>query len=246
MSGIDPLVETIRKEAKSGIWSNGVNLARAGKVVLESRTDAELVLRIRAPGRPVPWTAVLYPNDDAWECDCPSKVDPCEHVVAAVLTVQQAQTQAVPVAVAAERFARVLYRFTRAESGLALRRAIVDPDGNERALDQSLTALLADPAEAAKLQLEKCDLQADRLLDRPTRVALHPDKLNALLQILEPARNVLLDGRPVAISGDVVFPQVVVEDQGPQIAVRLQRDARVTEVVSPGVALCTDALCRLG
>src|SRR5690348_10460843 len=102
-AAITQLVEAIRKEAKSGIWSSGVNMSRAGKVTLESRTDSEIVLRVRAPGRPVPWSAVLYPADEAWECDCPSKVDPCEHVVAAALTLQQAQTQDAPLAAAKER-----------------------------------------------------------------------------------------------------------------------------------------------
>ena len=54
-------------------------------------------LRVRAAGRTVPVTVVLYPGDapgdDAWECDCPSRVDPCEHVVAAAVSLQQAQAQ---------------------------------------------------------------------------------------------------------------------------------------------------------
>ena len=35
------------------------------------------------------------------------------------------------------------------------------------------------------------------MLEKPTRVALTPEKLDALLQVLRPARTVLLDGRPV-------------------------------------------------
>ncbi len=245
-AAIAALLEAVRKEAKPGIWSSGVNLSRAGKAVLESQTPEETVMRVRAAGRPVPWTSVLYPKDEAWECDCPSKVDPCEHVVAAVLTLQQATTQGAAVPVAAARFSRVLYRFSRVDGGLALARFIAHPDGTEAKLETSLAALLADPAQAAKLQVEQCDLQADRLLERQTRGAMHPDKLDALLQILEPARNVLLDGKPVAISGEPVLPRVIVEDQGPQLTVTLARDPRLGDVVSPGVGICGDSLCRLG
>ena len=87
------LLELIRSEAKSGLWSSGVNLARGGAVAQESRTGSEVVLRVKAAGRPVPWTAILYPGDEAWECNCPGRVDPCEHVVAAAIVLQQAEQQ---------------------------------------------------------------------------------------------------------------------------------------------------------
>ncbi len=246
MSTLVQLLEAIRKEAKPGIWSTGVNLARAGKVVLESQTDAEIVLRVRAPGRPVALSAVLYPADEAWECDCPGRVDPCEHVVAAVLSLQQSQTQSVPVPAAAARWARVVYRFSRVDRGLQLTRELAQPDGSAVKLEGTLAGLLADPAQAAKLQVEQCDLNADRLLERQTRGAMQPEKLDALLQILEPARNVLLDGKPVAVSGEPVLPRVLVEDRGQELAVSIAKDPRVTELVSAGVALCGDTLCRLG
>ena len=75
---------------------------------------------------------------------------------------------------------------------------------NARPLEGSLQSLLARPAEAAQLQVEQHDLTADRMLERPTRVALTPEKLDALLQTLRPARTVLLDGRPVAVADEVV------------------------------------------
>ncbi len=85
-----PLLASIRKRCKSGLWSQGVTLARAGGVAVESQTAEEIVLRVRAPGRPVAPTVVLYPTENEWECDCPSRVSPCEHVAAAAIVLGEA------------------------------------------------------------------------------------------------------------------------------------------------------------
>jgi superfamily II DNA or RNA helicase len=246
MSATAQLLEAVRKAARPGIWSTGVNLSRAGAVALQAQTAQEMELRVRAPGRSVALTVTLYPQDEAWECDCPGRVDPCEHVVAAAISVQQAERQEAPLQAAASRWARVVHRFTRVDGGLQLERALVHADGREEPLEGSLTALLARPAQAATVQIEQTDLNADRLLERRTRGALPPERLDALLRALEQARNVLLDGRPVAISEEVVLPRAVVEDRGAQLVVTVTRDPRITEVLSPGVALCGDALARLG
>lgn len=240
------LLDSIRAEAKPGIWANGVNLARAGAVAVQERSGKEIVLRVRAPGRAVPWTVVLYPEDDAWECDCPGKVDPCEHAVAAAIALSQSESQAAPLPEAEARWARVVYRFTRFEGGLRLQRTIARSGQGESPLEGSLQAILARPAEAAQLQVEQHDLIADRLLERPTRLALAPEKLDALLQVLRPARTVLLDGRPVAVADEPLLPRAVAQDRGADVVVTVEKDPRVEEVVSPGVALAADALCRLG
>ncbi|HLL55920.1 MAG TPA: SNF2-related protein, partial [Myxococcaceae bacterium] len=246
MSEIAQLLEAVRKEARPGIWTNGVNLSRAGAVVLQAQNGDELELRVRAPGRSVPVTVILTPKYESWECDCPSKVDPCEHVVAAAISIQQAEKQEAPLQSAASTWSRVVYRFTRVEGGLDLHRALAHANGTEEPLEGSVASLLAKPAVAASLQVEQSDLNADRLLERRTRGALTPEKLDALLRALDSARNVLLNGRPVAISNEVVLPRAIVEDRGGQLVVTVARDPRVTEVVSAGVALCGDALARLG
>ncbi|ATB30276.1 DEAD/DEAH box helicase [Melittangium boletus] len=246
MSALAQLQEAVRKEARPGIWTVGVNLARSGAVALQKRTDKELQLRVKAPGRTVALTVSLYPGDDVWECDCPSQVDPCEHVVAAAIAVQQAEKQDAPMEVAATRWSRVVYRFSRVEGGLELHRHIAHADGTTEPLDESLALVLAKPARAAKLQVEQSDLLADRLLEKRTRGALPPERLEALLKVLEPARNVLLDGQPVAVSDEIVYPRALVEDRGGQIVITVAKDPRITDVVSPGVAVCADALARLG
>ena len=84
------LVESLRKAAPAGIWSSGVKLSRADAVAVESQDAEEVVLRVRAPGRPVAPTVVLYPGQRDWDCDCPGRMRPCEHIVAAALVLAQA------------------------------------------------------------------------------------------------------------------------------------------------------------
>ncbi|HZI14352.1 MAG TPA: DEAD/DEAH box helicase, partial [Myxococcus sp.] len=126
-------------------------------------------------------------------------------------------------------------------------RALVHADGKEEPLEGSLASLVAQPAKAATLQVENADLLADRILEqRRTRGPLAPETLEAVLKVLENARNVLLDGRPVAVSDEPIVPRAVVEDRSGQLAVTVTKDPRITGVVSPGVALAGDALARLG
>ncbi|MBS2032280.1 MAG: DEAD/DEAH box helicase [Deltaproteobacteria bacterium] len=246
MSALSDLLAALREEALSGIWANGVKLARAGAVSLESQEANELVFRVRAPGRPVPWTSVLHPADGDWECDCPGKVDPCEHVVAAAIAAQQGESQGAPLQATEATYSRVGYRFSRADNGLALARSIVAADGSQTPLEGTLAGLLADSSKSKQLQVEQHDLVADRLLERPTRGPLRPEQLARILETLAPAKRVFLDGQPIAINEEPVYPRAIVEERGPDLALTLARDPRVTEVLAAGAALCGDVLARLG
>ena len=267
MSVTAELLEAVREEARPDTWSAGTGLARSGAVSVQSVGQEEAVLRVRVTGRPTPLTTVLYPEDDIWECDCRGKVDPCEHVVAAALVLHQsvtqrapaprapaprAPTQAMPARPAAARPGtapkpeRMVYRFKRVDGGLQLERLLVRPDNTARLLARSLASVLANPVEAARIQVEPCDLLADKLLLRPTKGALAPERLDALLRVLEPARTVIFDGTLVSVSSEPLLPRVTVEDRSEQTVLKVDRDPRVTEVVGPGLALCGDTLCKLG
>ncbi|MES1166164.1 MAG: SWIM zinc finger family protein, partial [Verrucomicrobiota bacterium] len=91
---LDALLALVRKRCKPALWSQGVTMARAGAVAVESSTPDEIVLRVRAPGKIVPATAVLYPTGSEWECDCPSRMSPCEHVAAAAISLSGAERPA--------------------------------------------------------------------------------------------------------------------------------------------------------
>jgi len=247
------IVASLRRASKAGVWSAGVNLVRAGAVTVESQSDEEIVLRVRVSGRAVPAQVVLYPGEDEWDCDCPGRQRPCEHLTAAAIALGQAGQSSdecadggKPIKASAEVWSRVAYRFSQAEEGLTLRRFVVRADGSETPLPGSLSALLSRPAEARSLQVEQCDLQADRLLETSARAILPPSKLDALIQVLVGCRMVFLDGRQVAMSEQEVLPQAVVTDRDDGVAVTIRRDPRVVAVPSAGVVLIGDELARHG
>ncbi len=255
MSRLDAFLALVRRNCRPGIWSQGVTLARAGGVVVDTRTDEEIVLRVRTPGRPVAPTVVLYPGEREWDCDCGGRVAPCEHIAAAAIALAPAEKTddgdaanrpAIALATVARSFRHVIYRFSRAGSGLRIERAVGTDDGQAVKLLGTLSGLLAKPDEAATLQIEEFDLKADLLLEAGTRGILPPTKLEALLRLLVGARHILLDGVPVASVEEEVRPRAILVDHGGDVVVTIVKDERVVEVVSPGIGLLADgALARM-
>ncbi len=235
------LLDAIREEAKPALWANGVKLARAGAAALEKQQGAEFVFRVKPPARPVALTVYLTP-DDSWECSCDGAVDPCEHVIAAAIALTQGGERP---ATTAQTWTRLVYRFSKVEQGLTVRRELLHADGCVEKLETSLQSLVA-AGKARALQLENGDLLADRVLEKPWRGALPADRLDGLLGLLSSSKQILLEGRPVAFSPDVVLPRVRVTDDGGDFVVTIYADPRVSEVLAPGVARCGDVVCRLG
>ena len=235
------LLDAIRAESKPALWANGVKLSRANAVALEKQQGNEFVFRVKPANRPVAHTVYLTP-DDAWECSCDGAIDPCEHVIAAAITLAQGGTA---VATAAQTWTRLVYRFSKVEQGVTVTRELLHADGRVEPLPASLQSMVAT-GQARELQVENGDLLADRILERPWRGALPPDRLLGLLGLLSTARNILLDGQPVAFTNEVMLPRVKVEDQGGDVVVTIHTDPRVSEVISPGVARCGEIVCQLG
>src|SRR5262245_2064628 len=120
-----PLLESVRQACLPGLWSQGVKLARDGSPLVESSSSTEIVLRVRAPGQAVAPTVMLYPLDKEWACDCPSKVDPCAHVAAAVIAMTQTGQRGDEPVPTPRIPAHVSYRFVRKERTLLLERFLV-------------------------------------------------------------------------------------------------------------------------
>jgi superfamily II DNA or RNA helicase len=247
-SSLTKVIASLRRACKPGIWSSGVNLVRAGAVTVESRNEEEVVLRVRSQGRAVPAQVVIYPTEDEWDCDCPGRMRPCEHLSASAIALAQAEGEggdAKPLPTA-ESWSRISYRFSTVDGGVTLRRTIVKGDGSEVPLDGTLSALLSRPADAKSVHVEQCDLQADRLLESGARGILPPSKLDALIRVLLGCRMVFLDGRQVAMSEEEVLPSAVVTDAGDGVVITIRRDPRVTAVPSAGVVLVGDEIARHG
>ena len=74
---LEALRDAVHAKATERTWSQGVALARDGRVVgrkpATSGADgepAEIELEVRVPGRPTPFEVTLYPAHGDWECSC--------------------------------------------------------------------------------------------------------------------------------------------------------------------------------
>ncbi|HMG22488.1 MAG TPA: hypothetical protein VK607_14245, partial [Kofleriaceae bacterium] len=68
---LEALRDAVRAEATERTWSQGVALARDGRVAGRSggRKD-EIELDVRVPSKPTPFEVVLRPTHGEWECTC--------------------------------------------------------------------------------------------------------------------------------------------------------------------------------
>jgi len=227
------LLDAVRKACPSGIWSQGVKLAREGAVSVEAQSDNEVTLRVRAPRLAVPPTVVLYPNDEEWTCDCAGKIDPCEHVVAATIALSQGTSPSGEVAPKpAAPKAHVGYRLVRQNQSLYLQRAIVPDNGPEQPLRGPLASVVA---KGGPLLPTHEDLAFDRVVGPQPRVFLPVVRMPEILGLLASAGDVTLDGAPVKCSGDLVTPRAIVRDTESGVALRIERDPAIQDVVGRGV-----------
>src|SRR5688572_29084083 len=137
------LHEAVHEEASSRVWSQGVTMCRDDRVTGRSSSDAEVVLDVRLPGRPVRFTVVLYPGDGEWDCDCGGREAVCSHVVAAVLATEQAQAAGAALPTSRKAGATLRYRLKPQAGGLALTRLALGADGSETRIEAQLPSILA-------------------------------------------------------------------------------------------------------
>jgi superfamily II DNA or RNA helicase len=243
---MEALQSAIRRACGAQVWSQGVRLAREDAVTGESADDSEAVLRVKAPGRAVAPTVVLYLEDGEWECDCPNSEDTCAHVVAAIVALVQARKDGRALPASQRTGGKVRYRFRRDGGGLALERAIVAPDGKEHPVAETLSAVVSGRVPGPSVSPEQADLNVDRILGTRVRGRLPADRIIHVLTALAAHREVFLDDARIEISDEVLLPRGVVEDTPSGARLVIDKDPRIDEVVTLGVARCGQVLHRLG
>ena len=238
------LLEAIREQCRPGLWSQGVEMARSGAVTVESRSADEIVTRIRAPGRPVAPTALLYPADEEWTCDCGSPIDPCAHIAAAIIALNQADQNGQQMASSQQREGHLVYALRDERGYLALERIIVSPAGDAKPLAESLCS----PAGRARVGIEPSheDLHIDRLLlaDRSTQFS--GTRLMSLLGALASCPHVQWQGKEVRVSIEKITPRGRLFDEKATVVLELSRDPAIEAVLVRGIALVRGTLHPLG
>jgi len=242
----DGWFETIRKTAERGVWSRGVELARADRVRAEREDAARAVLRVEdaALSR---WPTVTLTLDQRgssstfdWDCDCGGNEDPCEHVAAGAIALRRARSEgrALP---GAEHVvgARLRYELRRQRGGFVLLRCAIQGETTEL-IEASLRALASRVPATLRVDAEEVDHEIEALLGgRVEGNALIPvGLLPKLLRLLARGREVWFEGKPVAVSLETVGPTAVVEDMPGGFRLRLEGDGDVTEALGSELALC--------
>ena len=239
LAALQALLANVRRRSPSMRLAQAAELARPGNVLSQRETDDEAMLLVQVPGWSVPATAMLYPAEGEWACDC-GGADPCAHVVAAAMALEFAHRTGAPLPSAGSVQASLRYTLTAARDGLRLARAIVGPGDEVRPLDGAL----ADTGVA--ISTTDADLAVDRRCDPRGDGLIAASDTAALLSALAACDDVRFDGRAVRVSTDEVLPRAWVEDHPKGFALRIERDPAVAAVVAPGVADTGDALRPLG
>lgn len=240
---MDELFETVRGEAERGVWSRGVELARSAAVTRERHEGGELLLRVRPSSGVIHPTVLLYLEDAEWECDCPGREDPCEHVAAAVIALRRAARDGreLPLTGEGDGAGKVVYRLTRTGDGLAFERFIVQGE-NETRLETTLTSLATGRASGPEVSPTQADLAVERALGTRHSGPMPRGVMRSLLRALEACTDVFLDGEPIRTSGERVITVVRLLDhpEGFQLLVGLEPE--VEEDLGAGFVRCGDEL----
>ena len=81
----------LKEECLPGVWSKGVALSRNSKSIERvSNPDekSEMKFKIQTTERMLAFQVTIWPKDNDSHCNCGSKIEPCHHVVAIALAVQ--------------------------------------------------------------------------------------------------------------------------------------------------------------
>jgi superfamily II DNA or RNA helicase len=194
----DPF-EEVRRTAPADAWSKGVTLARGGSVRLESDDGEEIVARVAVPGSPLTPRVSLYPGDGAWECDCGSVLEACEHVAAVVIARRHKVASS-------DRKSPIEYRLFRSPEGIRLERG-VEIDSRFQAIEIPLDRLTDTPFEASPE-----DFEIEKALRGNYRGPIERGAAPRVLEALSRSRNVTLDGSPIRVSAEPMVRPIVVED----------------------------------
>jgi superfamily II DNA or RNA helicase len=246
LADLEALRDALREAASTRVWSQGVTLAREQRVAGRAAGEREATLEVRVPSRPTPFTVVLYPQDQEWDCDCGGREAACSHAVAAALALIEAHGRGQALPVSAKAGATLSYRLTPDPAGLRVQRVAVAADGSEQPIDASVASIVAGRVPGPKLATHDVDLLFDQMLGTRPNAAWGADRVDRLLTALAEAGDVRLDGVKVRCSAEPVLPRAVLDDD-PAGGVELRLEAPTGAVaVALGVARLGDTLRPIG
>ena len=215
---LEALRDAVHAKATERTWSQGVALARDGRVVGRKPASSdrnapenapEIELEVRVPGRPTPFEVTLYPAHGDWECSCDGGLV-CSHVVAGVLSaVNAAKTGGEVPGDGARGLATIRYLLTPAPGGVMVDRVLVRKDRDRTEPFTGSLLSLVGTGKASAIATIEADLTADQLITARGG-PINGDRLDRLLEVLADARDVRWKGEPVTTGREPVLPRAVI------------------------------------
>jgi hypothetical protein len=239
------LFEEIRHTCSPKTWSRGVELHRAGAVIGERHSSAEIVLKVATQVGMAYATVTLWPQEIGWECDCKTSAEVCAHVAAAVIALRRAGQEGKLLPAPKAPPAHVGYRFTRVERSLVFDRLVRRGDRTQ-VLEGSLVGVAAGRAEGPTVLVTQADLAVERALGSRLSGRIPREMMPQLLKALAQCSEVHLDTVRVKTSATPVLPQGRVVDQHEGFLLYIEPDPSITELFTNGVVLCGDTLRPVG
>ena len=209
-----------------------------------SEAEDEFVLSVVPQGRARPATVHLWPGDSDWSCDCVATLRPCLHIAAAAIALRRARDagESMPGESSHVGIAKVGYRFSRTDRGLALQRVVTGLDE-----EVPLTGPVAgNHSGPSRLSFVDSDTDAEVAMARRFGSIVAKERLPRLFRALSDVSDVQLDGEPIRVGEAPVVPHGWVEDHGEGFRLRIVRDPSVKEVFPNGVVRCGDELRYIG
>ena len=235
------IFEAIQEACSRQIWSRGVQLARADAVSVEEQGDLEITLCVATRGGLIAPQVTLRPEDEEWECSCPSVEDPCEHVAACVIALRQSKKTGKSLPTQGEGRGQIVYELEERAGDLRMTRAI-EYDGKRTPLRGSLTAAAAGHKIGPEFVATPADIAIERTLaSRPADATSSP-ALKGLLTHLAGTQRVFLEGRPIRVESEPLGMNARVVDAPGGVRLFVEQNRRIDRAYRNGVVRAGDAL----
>ena len=226
---LQDLQSSIRKAAPEHLWSAGVRLYRAGRVVFEAEEEDELRFSVTNPGR-VALTVYLWPKENDWGCDCGREI--CIHAVAVAIAAGRRANGEEEPSTPAKRKA-LHYNLVKMGKNLRLDREILE--------GETRTPFHGKVRSLQGVHLTKADFVVEEVLQLGNTKIPNVGWQRILKAWDADESKVSLNGRRMSISCKPVGDMVRVTEQDQGFRVGLVRNTRIEEAFG-GVVRVGDTL----
>ena len=214
------MFEFIKESSAKRVINKATRELNSTKVEIESRGTDEATLVV--DGHLNVW---LAPDD--WECNCRSKMNPCHHVVMAVMALENGSAK---LKHAANTAGHMRYKLSSENDGVYIRRVWVSEHKESTYNGQGT--------------LSEYDQSLQRLFEREFSATrpVAKERLHDLLIFLakDPKADITFNNQPRKVSGELVRPVAMVQDHPRGFIMRLGMDPKVRKNYKGGLMLHED------